>query len=115
MEASSRVIISGLIGSRKKISPTRFSYNFVNPAYRISGIHCCPSLLPSASRYEKTDQIIGPLFRPPVRFHMSLYYIEAFDDSKAPNEQQTPLRKVRTSIPRTKNENFSHLISMGYQ
>ncbi|WP_129146595.1 ATP-dependent nuclease [Aeromonas caviae] len=25
------------------------------------------------------------------------------------------LRKVRTSIPRTKNENFSHLISMGYQ
>lgn len=22
---------------------------------------------------------------------MSLYYIEAFDDSKAPNEQQTPL------------------------
>ncbi len=62
MEASSRVIISGLIGSRaKKISPTRFSYNFVNPAYRISGIHCCPSLLPSASRYEKTDQIIGPL------------------------------------------------------
>ncbi len=23
--------------------------------------------------------------------------------------------KVRTSIPRTKNENFSHLISMGYQ
>ncbi|MFM4865434.1 restriction endonuclease subunit S [Aeromonas caviae] len=24
------------------------------------------------------------------------------------------LRKVRTSIPRTKNENFSHLISMGY-
>ncbi len=26
-----------------------------------------------------------------------------------------PLGKVRTSIPRTKNENFSHLISMGYQ
>ncbi|WP_270666942.1 MULTISPECIES: helix-turn-helix domain-containing protein, partial [unclassified Aeromonas] len=25
------------------------------------------------------------------------------------------LGKVRTSIPRTKNENFSHLISMGYQ
>ncbi len=25
------------------------------------------------------------------------------------------LRKVRTSIPRTINENFSHLISMGYQ
>ncbi|MFQ2709305.1 plasmid mobilization protein [Aeromonas caviae] len=24
------------------------------------------------------------------------------------------LGKVRTSIPRTKNENFSHLISMGY-
>lgn len=25
------------------------------------------------------------------------------------------LGKVRTSIPRTKNENFSHLISMVYQ
>ncbi len=25
------------------------------------------------------------------------------------------LGKVRTSIPRTKNENFSHLISMGNQ
>ncbi len=33
--------------------------------------------------------------------------IDAFEDSM--------LRKVRTSIPRTKNENFSHLISMGYQ
>ena len=28
---------------------------------------------------------------------------------------QVAQRKVRTSIPRTKNENFSHLISMGYQ
>ena len=28
---------------------------------------------------------------------------------------QEKLGKVRTSIPRTKNENFSHLISMGYQ
>ncbi|WP_335827297.1 hypothetical protein [Aeromonas veronii] len=28
--------------------------------------------------------------------------------------QRTALGKVRTSIPRTKNENFSHLISMGY-
>ncbi|MFM4772470.1 hypothetical protein ACK3YJ_09950 [Aeromonas caviae] len=27
----------------------------------------------------------------------------------------TILGKVRTSIPRTINENFSHLISMGYQ
>ncbi len=27
----------------------------------------------------------------------------------------TDLGKVRTSIPRTKNENFSHLISMVYQ
>ncbi len=30
-------------------------------------------------------------------------------------EIQQNLGKVRTSIPRTKNENFSHLISMGYQ
>ncbi len=29
-------------------------------------------------------------------------------------ELQALLGKVRTSIPRTKNENFSHLISMGY-
>ncbi|MFM5768693.1 hypothetical protein [Aeromonas caviae] len=29
--------------------------------------------------------------------------------------EQVALGKVRTSIPRTKNENFSHLISMGYQ
>ena len=29
--------------------------------------------------------------------------------------RQDLLGKVRTSIPRTKNENFSHLISMGYQ
>ncbi|WP_367875489.1 DUF1016 N-terminal domain-containing protein [Aeromonas caviae] len=28
---------------------------------------------------------------------------------------RSTLGKVRTSIPRTKNENFSHLISMGYQ
>ena len=31
------------------------------------------------------------------------------------NLSDTVLGKVRTSIPRTKNENFSHLISMGYQ
>jgi hypothetical protein len=31
------------------------------------------------------------------------------------NYVPTLLRKVRTSIPRTINENFSHLISMGYQ
>ncbi len=30
-------------------------------------------------------------------------------------ELLSSLGKVRTSIPRTKNENFSHLISMGYQ
>ncbi|RQX21489.1 hypothetical protein EHZ61_13955 [Aeromonas caviae] len=30
-------------------------------------------------------------------------------------DQLMLLGKVRTSIPRTKNENFSHLISMGYQ
>ncbi|GKQ68991.1 hypothetical protein KAM344_41560 [Aeromonas caviae] len=30
-------------------------------------------------------------------------------------ELKDVLGKVRTSIPRTKNENFSHLISMGYQ
>ncbi len=29
--------------------------------------------------------------------------------------ERNNLGKVRTSIPRTKNENFSHLISMGYQ
>ncbi len=29
--------------------------------------------------------------------------------------EREKLGKVRTSIPRTKNENFSHLISMGYQ
>ncbi|MFM5092045.1 hypothetical protein ACEUBY_21640 [Aeromonas caviae] len=33
----------------------------------------------------------------------------------APSEAEMILGKVRTSIPRTKNENFSHLISMGYQ
>ncbi|MXQ72120.1 hypothetical protein GR302_20505 [Aeromonas caviae] len=31
------------------------------------------------------------------------------------SNHQLYLGKVRTSIPRTKNENFSHLISMGYQ
>ncbi|WP_411684661.1 hypothetical protein [Aeromonas caviae] len=31
------------------------------------------------------------------------------------NSNITVQGKVRTSIPRTKNENFSHLISMGYQ
>ncbi len=29
--------------------------------------------------------------------------------------KMTELGKVRTSIPRTINENFSHLISIGYQ
>ncbi len=38
---------------------------------------------------------------------MSAKGVNPFDDIK--------LGKVRTSIPRTKNENFSHLISMGYQ
>ncbi|WP_155488325.1 multicopper oxidase domain-containing protein, partial [Aeromonas caviae] len=32
-----------------------------------------------------------------------------------PNQDGNPQGKVRTSIPRTKNENFSHLISIGYQ
>ncbi|MXQ72250.1 hypothetical protein [Aeromonas caviae] len=36
-------------------------------------------------------------------------------ESEAYPEVIAPLWKVRTSIPRTKNENFSHLISMGYQ
>ncbi len=34
---------------------------------------------------------------------------------KSDADSLTRLGKVRTSIPRTKNENFSHLISMGYQ
>ena len=36
-------------------------------------------------------------------------------DQAAKLEHEKKLGKVRTSIPRTKNENFSHLISMGYQ
>ncbi|MFQ2484486.1 hypothetical protein ACK314_10265 [Aeromonas caviae] len=37
------------------------------------------------------------------------------DKIKEKGVEHTVLGKVRTSIPRTKNENFSHLISMGYQ
>ncbi|WP_324034695.1 hypothetical protein [Aeromonas caviae] len=35
------------------------------------------------------------------------------DEDVNPHDEY--LGKVRTSIPRKKNENFSHLISMGYQ
>ncbi|GJA21206.1 hypothetical protein [Aeromonas caviae] len=41
------------------------------------------------------------------------YYVAG--NPATPIEAITRLGKVRTSIPRTKNENFSHLISMGYQ
>ncbi|MFQ2529548.1 hypothetical protein ACK30K_19450 [Aeromonas caviae] len=41
-------------------------------------------------------------------------YQNSFELNTFLNNTST-LRKVRTSIPRTKNENFSHLISMGYQ
>mgnify|MGYP001153942940 CR=1 FL=1 len=41
----------------------------------------------------------------------TLIFEGCFDGRK----KRRTLRKVRTSIPRTKNENFSHLISMGYQ
>ncbi|MEA9427286.1 hypothetical protein VCX68_12280 [Aeromonas caviae] len=41
---------------------------------------------------------------------------QAIGKSTAPSRETfSHLGKVRTSIPRTKNENFSHLISMGYQ
>ena len=46
------------------------------------------------------------------------FYLAEFSDSVIDIREQfplLPLGKVRTSIPRTKNENFSHLISMGYQ
>ncbi|WP_223936948.1 hypothetical protein, partial [Aeromonas caviae] len=39
----------------------------------------------------------------------------AFQEVRAIRMALESLGKVRTSIPRTKNENFSHLISMGYQ
>ncbi|WP_109422624.1 ADP-ribosylglycohydrolase family protein [Aeromonas caviae] len=38
-----------------------------------------------------------------------------YGEEGIPASWRERLGKVRTSIPRTKNENFSHLISMGYQ
>ena len=48
------------------------------------------------------------------------YFIDDYSREIAENyghsiDRAIELGKVRTSIPRTKNENFSHLISMGYQ
>ncbi|WP_372587646.1 SMEK domain-containing protein [Aeromonas caviae] len=43
---------------------------------------------------------------------LSIHMFRALSIGELVNKNQ--LGKVRTSIPRTKNENFSHLISMGY-
>ncbi len=63
----------------------------------------------------------------PVAFNQQINAIFPDEDKALPSfmfyqtlscsfkEQLESLGKVRTSIPRTKNENFSHLISMGYQ
>nr|WP_324042353.1 CusA/CzcA family heavy metal efflux RND transporter [Aeromonas caviae] len=67
---------------------------------------------------------VGQTIEGRERYPINIRYPQSYRDSVAslellplitPKGERIALGKVRTSIPRTKNENFSHLISMGYQ
>ncbi|GJA21188.1 hypothetical protein KAM336_42090 [Aeromonas caviae] len=53
----------------------------------------------------------------PIKAHYFAHEPNSIEQNSCTWKPETEIHilgKVRTSIPRTKNENFSHLISMGY-
>ncbi|MFM5343218.1 hypothetical protein ACEUBQ_00750 [Aeromonas veronii] len=57
------------------------------------------------------DVLVGKLCFEYLKLDLAKY----INISESARKTIEGIGKVRTSIPRTKNENFSHLISMGYQ
>ncbi|WP_201957556.1 hypothetical protein [Aeromonas caviae] len=71
--------------------------------------------LGTKSKFWYTDESGGEfLFKSVVTYDRDGHEIKRYGEDWA-EKVACELGKVRTSIPRTKNENFSHLISMGYQ